>query len=83
MTFILFLIFAVIVFGAILLFSLLRGVSSLLFGKQSYSSGNRRSGSYTENQRHKNNTDFYSSKEHRKVFSKDEGEYVSYEEIKE
>lgn len=84
MTFLLFLIFAIIIFGVMVLLSVVRGVSSFIFGKPStshsgYTSNNR----YTSN----NNTSSsgqsdYSSASNKKIFSKDEGEYVKYEEIK-
>jgi len=80
MTLILLLIFAVIIFGIVLLLSVVRGVSSFLSGKPN---------SYTHN-----DSDYYSAtdhekrysqskKPHEKIFKKNEGEYVSYEEIKE
>lgn len=80
MTFILFLLFAIVIFGVMLVISFVKGVSSFLFGKPFYSASNR----YDSSNRNQQNEDSsYSSKMQRKIFSKDEGEYVSYEEIKE
>jgi len=82
MGFIFFLILAVVVFGIMMALTILRGVGSFIFGNPSSSSQdyNARSGySGTTKEEHYKN----SAKPHRKVFSKDEGEYVKYEEIKE
>ncbi|WP_296939526.1 DUF4834 family protein [uncultured Dysgonomonas sp.] len=84
MTFLLFLIFAIIIFGVMVLLSVVRGVSSFIFGKPSTSHSG-----YTSNNRYtSNNTSSSGRSEHtssgsnKKIFSKDEGEYVKYEEIK-
>ncbi|MBF0648815.1 MULTISPECIES: DUF4834 family protein [Dysgonomonas] len=85
MTFLLFLIFAIIIFGVMVLLSVVRGVSSFIFGKPSTSHSG-----YTSNNRYTSNNNASSSgrSEHassgsnKKIFSKDEGEYVKYEEIK-
>lgn len=81
MTFILFLIFAIVVFGVMLVLSFVKGVSSLLFGKSSYSAGNRYGSANQKQWDHRSESHTPESSD--KVFSKDEGEYVSYEEIKE
>ncbi len=77
---ILFILFAIILLGAIVLLSVVKSVSSFFSGKQASSSGNtyNRSSSSWNREEH----DSYSVKTHKKVFSKDEGEYVPYEEIK-
>ncbi|MDR2956165.1 MAG: DUF4834 family protein [Prevotella sp.] len=76
MTLLFFILFAVVIFGVMIILSILRGVSSVLFGKQqtSYSSGNYSSTSDNQSYQETN-------KPHKKVFAKDEGEYVSYEEV--
>lgn len=84
MTFIFFLIFAIVIFGIMLILSLLRGLSSFIFGKPTSSfsgSGYRATSDFSggRNKEQHNGT----AKTHHKVFSKDEGEYVKYEEIKE
>lgn len=82
MTFILFLIFAIVIFGIMLILSVVRGISSLIFGRPSSSySGSRqqsKDGFSGGSDRSQHNG---SAKTH-KVFSKDEGEYVKYEEIR-
>lgn len=82
MTFILFLIFAIVVFGVMLVLSFIKGMSNLLFGKSSYSAGNNRYESTNQKQWY-HKSESHTSEPNEKVFSKDEGEYVSYEEIKE
>ena len=82
MGFLFFLILSVVVFGIVLILSLLRGVSSLFFGRpasSAYSSQRGNTSGYRESSSH---NDYHSSKPKKKVFSKDEGEYVHYEEIK-
>lgn len=81
MTFILFLIFAIIIFGVMLVLSFVKGISSLLFRKPSYTNGNKYYEDANQNQQYEDSS--YSSKSQKKIFSKNEGEYVSYEEIKE
>jgi len=81
MTLIIFIIFTVIILGVMFLLAVVRGVSSFVFGKPSYTTGNKSTNYYnstTGREEHYN-----ASKSHKKVFAKDEGEYVSYEEIKE
>lgn len=79
MGFFLFLILAIVIFGVMMILSLIKGVGSFIFGKPSSSSfsGYRANNSYagTEQEHH-------ASKNRQKVFSKDEGEYVKFEEIK-
>ncbi|MDU1890036.1 MAG: DUF4834 family protein [Dysgonomonas sp.] len=79
MTLIFFIIFSIIVFGLLFLFSIINGITSL-FRKPSFS-GNGRSSNYTSSSEHAN-ANSKSNYPHRKIFSKDEGEYVNYEEIK-
>lgn len=83
MGFIFFLILAIVVFGIMMVLTILRGLGSFIFGKPS-SSSSTFSGYKTNNGYSKTKEEHYaSSKTHKKVFSKDEGEYVKYEEIKE
>ncbi|MFC4674287.1 DUF4834 family protein [Dysgonomonas termitidis] len=81
MTFLLFLIFAIIIFGVMVLLSIVRGVSSFIFGKPSTSHSG-----YTSNNRYTSGNTSSSGRadtaSNKKIFSKDEGEYVKYEEIK-
>ncbi len=81
MTFVLFLIFSIAIFGVMFLLSILKGVGSFIFGKSSsqtgYSAYNNKSNSHDGR-----NTDKSYQANNKKVFSKDEGEYVKYEEIK-
>ncbi|MFV0420509.1 MAG: DUF4834 family protein [Dysgonomonas sp.] len=81
MTFILFLILAIVVFAVMLILSFVKGVSTLLFGKSSYSAHNRY-GSANQKQWYQK-SESHTSESNEKIFSKDEGEYVPYEEIKE
>lgn len=74
MTLILFFMFAILIFGIMLVLSVVKGVSSLIFGKPSYTNGNKSSQKQQQ---------YNTSKAHKKIFSRDEGEYISYEEIKE
>ena len=70
-----------LVFGVILVLSILSKIASFVVGKPSggttYSS--HKGNSYRDTSSH---NDYHSSKDHKKVFSKDEGEYVTFEEIK-
>lgn len=83
MTLIFFIILAIAIFGVMLVSSLIRGVTSFIFGKPSsstFSGYHQPNGSHTNS----NGSQYNNTKEHhRKVFSKDEGEYVKFEEIKE
>lgn len=78
MTLILFIIFAIAIFGVMIILSLVKGIASFLFGRPNTSSNNRnysqRNDYYSQNN--------YSGNDNKKVFSKDEGEYVKFEEIK-
>ena len=78
MTIFLFFIFAIVIFGIMLVLSVINGVTSFLFGKSNTSSSNNRSNYRTQEQ----NSDMDTNKAYRKIFSKEEGEYVKYEEIK-
>lgn len=81
MTFIFFLLCAIFIFGIMLIFSFVRGVSSFIFGKPSSSAGYQyNNDSYRESRRSQHNN---SAKSNQKIFSKDEGEYVKFEEVKE
>lgn len=61
-----------------IILSLVKGIASFLFGRPNTSSNNRnysqRNDYYSQNN--------YSGNDNKKVFSKDEGEYVKFEEIK-
>lgn len=70
-------IFLVLLVSVMLLISLFKGITSFIFGK-SYSSPNFGTGS-----RETKNSGDSSFQTHKKVFSKEEGEYVKYEEIQE
>lgn len=83
MTLILFLIFAIIIFGVMLVLSFVKGISSLLFGKSSYSNGNKYYEASNQSRQYEDSTYSSTSTSQKKVFSKHEGEYVPYEEIKE
>lgn len=78
MTLILFVIFAIAIFGVMIILSAVRGVASFLCGKS-----NTYSGYGNMNGSRKNQYNDYSNRTYKKVFSKDEGEYVKFEEIKE
>jgi len=78
MTLILFIIFAIAIFGVMLLLTVIKGITSFLFGKSDAFSGY---GDRAESQ--KNRPHDYAGRTYKKVFSKDEGEYVKYEEVKE
>lgn len=83
MTLIFFLIFSIAILGIMFVFSLIRGVASFIFGRPSSSpfSGHRTNNTYSSNNNEQYN---HSSKnDQRKVFAKNEGEYVKFEEIKE
>lgn len=79
MTFILFLLFAIVIFGIMFVFSLIRGIGSFIFGKSS----SQTRGYSTYNKTYSDTSSNYaSSSPDKKVFSKNEGEYVKYEEVK-
>ncbi|MDR1707246.1 DUF4834 family protein [Dysgonomonas sp.] len=78
MTIFLFFIFAITIFGIMLVLSVINGITSFLFGKSNTSSNYRSHGRKQEYNSPEN-----TSKAYKKIFSKDEGEYVKYEEIKE
>ena len=75
MSLLIFFILAIFIFGVTLILSLVRGISSLIFGR---SSNYAKSNSYTSREQQ-----YDTSQSSKKIFSKEEGEYVSYEEIKE
>ncbi|NDV79582.1 DUF4834 family protein [Dysgonomonas sp. 511] len=84
MTFLFFILFSVFAFGIIMLLSIVRGVSSFIFGKQTaYNTSSGNNGSRKQNTSSSYSDSSQSSEKPAKVFSKEEGEYVSYEEIKE
>lgn len=64
------------VFGVMVILSLLRGITSFLFGKPAPS------GSRTNRQK-QDSENYGNQSESKKVFDKHEGEYVTYEEIEE
>ena len=65
------------VFGVMIISSLLRGVSSFFFGKQQSASHSQTS------KQTQNNSSHQSASKSKKLFDKNEGEYVTYEEIEE
>lgn len=74
-----FILFAIIIFVALSAFSIFRFVLKILFGKpfssaRGYANQKRQESSYAD--------DSNAHQPNQKVFSKDEGEYVDYEEIK-
>lgn len=75
MTFIFLLLF-IGLFGITLVMSMLKGIISFLFGKSDTSAQKRYKSAYSDKN---TNSDFNKNK---KIFGKNEGEYVSYEEIK-
>lgn len=87
MSFFLFILLAIIILGVTLVISFIKGVSSFIFGKPGSSSARQgydgRYQSSSNNYYEEDKAKHKSHKTHRKVFSKDEGEYVNYEEIKE
>ena len=75
----LFLLLIFVVFGvAMFLFSIIRGVGQLIFGRPNSSTNN--SGSRQTN--YNNNSTQHTQSVQKKIFGKDEGEYVKYEEVK-
>ncbi|MFV0535977.1 MAG: DUF4834 family protein [Dysgonomonas sp.] len=78
MTILLFLIFAIAIFGIMLVLSVINGITSFLFGKSNNTSSNYRS----HTQRQEYNSHENTNKSYKKIFSKEEGEYVKYDEIK-
>lgn len=79
MGFFLFLILAIVIFGIMIVLTIIKGVGTLIFGKPSSShSGYKANDNYTTQGKEYNDP----SSPRQKVFSKDEGEYVKYEEIK-
>ena len=64
--------------GGMLILAILRGIGQLIFGKPVSSS---QSGYSNANNRKSSNTDTYQSPQ-KKVFDRNEGEYVKYEEVK-
>lgn len=77
MSFFLFIIFLVLIFGIVIIFSVLgfvRSIFSTLFGF-----GRRKSNYQTE----PNHSGYSQTKQKSKIFEKNEGEYVDYEEVKE
>ncbi|MBD8389736.1 DUF4834 family protein [Dysgonomonas sp. BGC7] len=79
MSLIFFIIFAVMILGVMMLLSVIKGVASLIFRRPS-SSYNAASGNQYRSSTSRGDSN--SAGESKKVFSKNEGEYVSYEEIK-
>lgn len=77
MTIFLFFILAIAIFGIMLVLSVINGITSFLFGKSNTSSSYR-----SHAGRQESNSQGNTSKAYKKIFSKEEGEYVKYEEIK-
>ena len=77
MTVFLFFIFAIAIFGIMLVLSVINGITSFLFGKPNTSSNYRSYSEKRESDPHRG-----ASKVYKKIFSKEEGEYVKYEEIR-
>lgn len=75
MTLILFILFSLVIFGIVLISSLVRGIGSFIFGSRSTTQRNY--SSYSDR-----SSNHYTDHTSKKVFLKDEGEYVKYEEIK-
>lgn len=80
-----FLLFILIIFFTIIIlgFSFLRGIVRLFIRRPSSNpnSGYKQKG-YGFNDRNQSNTQEHSSNYHKKIFRKDEGEYIDFEEIK-
>lgn len=79
MTLILFLIFAVAIFGVMLILSFIKGLSSFIFRSSYIKNDKYASDPYGKDEAFNHSV----SKPQKKVFSRNEGEYVSYEEMKE
>jgi hypothetical protein len=81
MALVFFIIFTIIIFGIMLVLSLIRGVASFLSGKpasSSFSGYHQANSSRTESNRSRHDS---SAESRHKVFPKEEGEYVKFEEI--
>jgi len=78
--FILLCIFIVLVFGA----SIIGRIISLIFGSsKNQNSGRQYSNQNTNRQNQKSTAKNKSPKDKKKIFEKDEGEYIDFEEVKE
>ena len=76
MKFLLLFIFVVFGFGMLFL-NLLKGIGRMMFGKQAFANGAR-----TNNYKSDSSDEGQARTTTKKIFDKNEGEYVSYEEIK-
>jgi len=77
-----FFLFVIFIIGLLLIIFLIKGVSSFIFGKPfSFSDNSASDDKKTSWYKRKNKAD--NDETNKKVFPKDEGEYVNYEEIKE
>lgn len=73
-------VFILIIAGiTMVMFQLLKGLKQFIFPQQSRG-GNS---SYRNYRKNTNNSQAYNKEHHKKIFGKNEGEYVKYEEIKE
>lgn len=61
-----------------LVLSVINGITSFLFGKSNNTSSNYRN----QDRRQEYNSNENTNKAYKKIFSKEEGEYVKYEEVK-
>lgn len=72
-----FILFAIIIFVVLSIFSIFRFVLKIFFGKPFSAARN-----YTNHKRQESSSESETRQSNAKVFAKDEGEYVDYEEIK-
>ena len=75
-----FFLFVIFIIGISVIVFLVKVVSSFIFGKPFSSMENSSEGRYTSWGRQQHNSE--NIKSHKKIFPKNEGEYVKYEEIK-
>lgn len=82
--FVMFFFFILLVF--LMGFSILRTFKNMLFGSGNSNTKKgeqrRQTSSYSSGQHHSNRSDDYISVNRKKIFTKDEGEYVDFEEVK-
>lgn len=80
MSLILFFVFSILLLGLVFIITIIKGIASFLFGRSNSSTG--RGGSHSYDRGYTQKGDSNSDSESKKIFSKDEGEYVSFEEVK-
>ncbi len=85
--FILFILFFGFLLVFLLGFSIIRSVKNVLFGSSSkaHASSRRSNGNHSSGQQRRRpsaNKEYAHSSSRKKIFAKDEGEYVDYEEVK-